>query len=298
MTTATMSPLRRRMVEDMQIRGLEATTQASYLRAIEVFAGFLGRSPDSATPEELRAWQLHMARAQVSIPVYNHRITVLRFFFSVTCGRDEMARPLRFRRAPRKLPEVLSPDEVARLLDAAPGPGLKYRAAFSVAYGAGLRASEVVNLKLGDIDSERMIIRVEQSLPRTRSGGKGRKDRHVMLSPSLLVLLRDYWREAHPQGWLFPGLPPVKPISTRQLNRACRTARAAAGLAKRVTPHTLRHSFATHLLEQNTDIRVIQVLLGHARLETTALYTHVATRTIRDVTSPLEAVQRLTQGSG
>ncbi len=167
MTTAKMSPLRRRMVEDMQIRGLEATTQTSYLRAIEVFAGFLGRSPDSATAAELRAWQLHMARAQVSIPVYNHRITVLRFFFSVTCGRDELARPLRFRRAPRKLPEVLSPDEVARLLDAAPGPGLKYRAAFSVAYGAGLRASEVVNLKLGDIDSERMVIRVEQSLPRT-----------------------------------------------------------------------------------------------------------------------------------
>jgi len=290
MTTAKMSPLRQRMVEDMQIRGLEATTQTSYLRAIEVFAGFLGHSPDSATPEELRAWQLHMARTHVSIPVYNHRITVLRFFFSVTCGRDEMARPLRFRRAPRKLPEVLSPDEVARLLDAAPGPGLKYRAAFSVAYGAGLRASEVVNLKLGDIDSERMVIRVEQ--------GKGRKDRHVMLSPHLLGLLRDYWREARPQGWLFPGQNPLNPVTTRQLNRACRTARAAAGLSKRVTPHTLRHSFATHLLEQNTDIRVIQVLLGHARLETTALYTHVASRTIRDVMSPLEAVQRLAQGSG
>lgn len=290
MTKEKMSPLRQRMVEDMQIRGLEATTQRSYLRAVEAFAGFLGRAPDSATPAELRAWQLHMARAQVSIPVYNHRITVLRFFFSVTCGRDEMARPLRFRRAPRKLPEVLSPDEVARLLDAAPGPGLKYRAAFSVAYGAGLRASEVVNLKLGDIDSERMVIRVEQ--------GKGRKDRHVMLSPHLLGLLRDYWREARPQGWLFPGQNPLNPVTTRQLNRACRTARAAAGLAKRVTPHTLRHSFATHLLEQNTDIRVIQVLLGHARLETTALYTHVATRTIRDVMSPLEAVQRLTKGSG
>jgi len=290
MTTAKMSPLRRRMVEDMQIRGLEATTQTSYLRAIEAFSGFLGRSPDSATPAELRAWQLHMARTQVSIPVYNNRITVLRFFFSVTCGRDEMTRPLRLRRAPRKLPEVLSQDEVARLLDAAPGPGLKYRAAFSVAYGAGLRASEVVNLKLGDIDSDRMLIRVEQ--------GKGRKDRHVMLSPHLLGLLRDYWREARPQGWLFPGQNPLNPVTTRQLNRACRTARAAAGLAKRVTPHTLRHSFATHLLEQNTDIRVIQVLLGHARLETTALYTHVATRTIRDVTSPLEAVQRLTEGPG
>jgi site-specific recombinase XerD len=290
MTQAKMTPLRRRMLEDMQIRGFEATTQASYIRAIEAFAGFLGRSPDSATAEELRAWQLHMARGNVSIPIYNHRVTVLRFFFSVTCGRDELARPLRFRRAPRKLPEVLSPDEVARLLDAAPGPGLKYRAAFSVAYGAGLRASEVVNLKLGDIDSERMVIRVEQ--------GKGRKDRHVMLSPALLGLLRDYWREARPQGWLFPGQNPLNPVTTRQLNRACRTARAAAGLAKRVTPHTLRHSFATHLLEQNTDIRVIQVLLGHARLETTARYTHVAARTIRDVMSPLDAVQRLTEGSG
>jgi site-specific recombinase XerD len=148
----------------------------------------------------------------------------------------------------------------------------------------------VVNLKLGDIDSERMVIRVEQ--------GKGRKDRHVMLSPALLGLLRDYWREARPQGWLFPGQNPLNPVTTRQLNRACRTARAAAGLAKRVTPHTLRHSFATHLLEQNTDIRVIQVLLGHARLETTARYTHVAARTIRDVMSPLDAVQRLTEGSG
>lgn len=178
---------------------------------------------------------------------------------------------------------TLSPEEAARLIEAAPGPGLKYKAALSIAYGAGLRASEVVNLKIGDIDSDRMLIRVEQ--------GKGRKDRHVMLSPSLLELLRDYWRAARPQGWLFPGRPPITPISTRQLNRAVHAAADAAGIAKRVSLHTLRHSFATHLLEANTDIRVIQVLLGHAKLDTTARYAHVATRIIRDVMSPLDAVR-------
>jgi site-specific recombinase XerD len=169
------------------------------------------------------------------------------------------------------------------LIEAAPGPGLKYQAALSIAYGAGLRTSEVVNLKLGDLDSDRMLIRVEQ--------GKGRKDRHVMLSPSLLGLLRDYWCEVRPQGWLFPGRPPITPISTRQLNRAVHAAADAAGIAKRVSLHTLRHSFATHLLEANTDIRVIQVLLGHAKLDTTARYAHVATRVIRDVMSPLDAAR-------
>ncbi|TFG84325.1 MAG: integrase, partial [Hyphomicrobiales bacterium] len=183
---------------------------------------------------------------------------------------------------PRKLPVVLSPEEVARLIDCAPGPGLKYKAAFSVAYGAGLRASEVVALQITDIDSERMVIRVEQ--------GKGRKDRYVMLSPHLLDLLRAWWRQARPPAWLFPGRDPVDPISTRQFNRAVHAAAEMAGISKKVSPHTLRHSFATHLLEQNTDIRVIQVLLGHAKLDTTALYTRVATRTIRDVMSPLDRV--------
>jgi site-specific recombinase XerD len=194
-----------------------------------------------------------------------------------------MARHLTFVREPRKMPAVLSPEEVARLLEAA--PGVKYKAALSVAYGAGLRVSEVATLKVSDIDSERMMLRVEQ--------GKGRKDRHAMLSPVLLELLRDWWQIARPIAWLFPGRDPVQPISTRQLNRACHAAAVMAQIGKRVTPHTLRHSFATHLLEQNTDIRVIQVLLGHSKLETTALYTHIATNTIRAVTSPLDRLALL-----
>jgi site-specific recombinase XerD len=179
---------------------------------------------------------------------------------------------------PRKAPVVLNQEEVVRLLEAA--PGLKYKAAFGVAYGAGLRVSEVVALKVSDIDSQRMTLRVEQ--------GKGRKDRYVTLSPQLLTWLRAWWRAARPQAWLFPGQNPVNPMTARQLARAVCAAARAAGIAKRVTPHTLRHSFATHLLEQGVDIRVIQVLLGHAKLETTALYTRVAVSTIRDVTSPLE----------
>jgi site-specific recombinase XerD len=183
-----------------------------------------------------------------------------------------------FVREPRKLPVVLSPEEVARFLQAA--PGLKYRAALSVAYGAGLRANEVISLKIGHIDSTRMVIRVEQ--------GKGHKDRYVMLSGHLLGLLRAYWKAARPQGWLFPGQNSVNPLTTRQLNRACHAAAQLAGIDKRVSLHTLRHSFATHLLEQKVDIRVIQVLLGHKKLDTTALYSQVATKTIREVTSPLE----------
>jgi site-specific recombinase XerD len=180
---------------------------------------------------------------------------------------------------------VFSVEEVSDILMAAPGPGLKYRAALSISYGAGLRAAEVCNLKIGDIDSDRMLIHVEQ--------GKGRKDRKVMLSPGLLELLRDYWREARPEGWLFPGKPKINPISPRQLNRAFTSAKTMAGVKKAATLHTLRHSFATHLLEANTDVRVIQVLLGHAKLTTTAQYTHVATKTIRDTVSPYEMLAKL-----
>ena len=213
----------------------------------------------------------------------NATVTALRFFFKVTLDRPETTRHLVFVYEPRKLPRVLSPEEVSRLLEAAPGP--KYKAALSVAYGAGLRAMEVVALKVSDIDSKRMMLRVEQ--------GKGRKDRFAMLSPQLLELLRDWWRIARPQGWLFPGRDPVNPMTTRQLNRVCHMAAELAGLHKWVTPHTLRHSFATHLLEQHIDIRVIQVLLGHAKLDTTARYTHVATNTIREVMSPLDRLTPL-----
>ena len=192
---------------------------------------------------------------------------------------------MQFHREPRKLPVVFSVEEVSDLLIAAPGPGLKYRAALSISYGAGLRSAEVCNLKVTDIDSQRMLIHVEQ--------GKGAKDRKVMLSPGLLDLLRDYWREARPEGWLFPGKPRINPISPRQLNRAFSAAKTMAGIAKPATLHTLRHSFATHLLEANTDVRVIQVLLGHAKLTTTARYTHVATKTIRDTVSPYEMRAKL-----
>jgi site-specific recombinase XerD len=278
MTEQAISPLRRRMIEDMTIRGFTAGTQQSYIRVVRDFTAFLGRAPDQGDAEDLRRYQLHMRSQGASATSMNAAVSALRFFFGVTLGREDAEAGMTTLREPRKLPVVLSLEEVARLLDAA--PGLKYRAALSVAYGAGLRASEVVQLKLSDIDSTRMVIRVEQ--------GKGGKDRYVMLSKPLLALLRAWWRAARPQGWLFPGQDPVNPLSVRQLRRACQAAALAAGIDKRVSLHTLRHSFATHLLEQKVDIRVIQVLLGHKKLDTTALYSQVATRAIREVKSPLE----------
>ena len=278
MTDECISPLRQRMIEDMSLRHFGEKTQKDYIRAVKNLTIFLGRSPDTATAEDLRRFQLHLTERHVRPPSINFMVTALRFFFTVTLDRTDAIKHLTFVHEPRKIPVVLSPEEVVRLLEAA--PGVKYKAAFSVAYGAGLRVSEVATLKVHDIDSERMLLRVEQ--------GKGRKDRHAMLSPVLLELLRDWWRIAHPKAWLFPGQDPLQPISTRQLNRACHAAAHMAEITKRVSPHTLRHSFATHLLEQNTDIRVIQVLLGHAKVDTTALYTHIATNTIRAVMSPLE----------
>ena len=280
MTDEAMSPLRRRMIEDMTIRKFAPKTQHDYVQRVKNFAAFLGRSPDTASFEDVRRYQLHLATSGVGVPTLNQSVATLRFFFRVTLKRHDILEHTHFIREPRKLPVVLSPEEVARLLDAA--PGLKYKAALSVAYGAGLRAAEVVSLKIGDIDSKRMVIRVEQ--------GKGRKDRYVMLSPHLLELLRAWWKAARPQGWLFPGRDRVQPMTTRQLNRACHAAAQMAEINKRVSLHTLRHSFATHLLEQNIDVRVIQVLLGHAKLDTTALYTRVATKTISEVMSPLEHI--------
>lgn len=280
MTDEAMSPLRRRMIEDMTIRKFAPKTQHDYVQRVKDFAAFLGRSPDLASFEDVRRYQLHLATRGVGVPTINQTVSTLRFFFKVTLRRHEIVEHTHFIHEPRKLPVVLSVEEVARLLDAA--PGLKYKAALSVAYAAGLRANEVVSLKISDIDSKRMIIRVEQ--------GKGGKDRNVMLSPSLLALLRAWWKAARPQGWLFPGRDPAQPMTTRQLNRACHAAAQMAEINKRVSLHTLRHSFATHLLEQNIDIRVIQVLLGHAKLDTTALYTRVATKTISEVMSPLEHI--------
>ncbi len=273
-----ISPLRRRMIDDMTARRFKEKVQKDYVRHVRNFAAFLRRSPDTATSEDVRLFQVHMAKQQIGAPTINSAVAALRFFFNVTLERPDLARHLTTVHKPRKAPVVLSQEEVVRLLEAA--PGIKYKAAFSVAYGAGLRVSEVVALKVSAIDSERMTLRVEQ--------GKGQRDRYVMLSPQLLGVLREWWKAARPRAWLFPGQNPVNPMTARQLDRAVRAAAHEAGIAKRVSPHTLRHSFATHLLEQNVDIRVIQVLLGHAKLETTALYTRVAVNTIRDVISPLE----------
>jgi site-specific recombinase XerD len=277
------------MIEDMTVRGFTACTQRGYITAVRNFAVFFGRSPDRATAEDLRRFQLHMRSQGASATTMNAAVSALRFFFGVTLGRGDAQAGMTTVREPRRLPVILSPQEVARLLDAA--PGLKYRAALSLAYGAGLRASEVVHLKIADIDSGRQVIRIEQ--------GKGRKDRYAMLSDSLLDLLRAWWLAARergvmlPGGWLFPGQNPVNPLTTRQLNRTFHSAKAAAGIDKPVSLHTLRHCFATHLLEQKVDIRVIQVLLGHKKLETTAHYSHIASTTLRAVKSPLE---HLTQG--
>lgn len=288
MIDEAISLLRRRMIEDMTVRGFTPSTQKGYIRAVKDFTAFFGRPPDSADAEDLRRYQLHMRSAGVSATSMNAAVSALRFFFTVTLERADAQAGMTTVREPRKLPVVLSPDEVARLLDAA--PGLKYRAALSVAYGAGLRASEVVSLKVCDIDSARMVIRVEQ--------GKGRKDRYAMLSVPLLELLRAWWLAARergvmlPGGWLFPGQNPVNPLTTRQLNGAFHGAKEAAGIDKRVSLHGLRHCFATHLLERKVDIRVIQVLLGHKKLDTTARYSHVASNTLRAVKSPLEHLSR------
>ena len=295
--TSPLSPrpvtaLRARMIEDMTVRGFTEETRTDYVRRVRAFAAFIRRSPDTATAEDLRRFQLHQRQSGMQPPSINNSVSALRFFFTVTLDRPDLARRLTVVREPLRLPTVLSVEEVTLLLQSA--PGAKYKAALGTAYGAGLRVSEVVALKVGDIDSERMLLRVEQ--------GKGCKDRHAMLSPQLLDLLREWWAEGRrrgvllPRGWLFPGRNPIEPLSTRQINRAVHAAAEAAGIRKRVSMHTLRHSFATHLLEQDTDIRVIQVLLGHAKLETTALYTRVATTTIRSVTSPLDRLAPLPAG--
>jgi site-specific recombinase XerD len=275
------------MIDDMRLRKLADKTQTHYLRAVRQFAAYLGRSPDTASTEDLRNYQLHLVDQGISPVSLNAAISGLKFFFDITLGRAELMARMQPVRVPRTLPVVLSPEEVSRLIAAA--GNLKHQTALSVAYGAGLRASEVVALKVGDVDSQRMTLRIEQ--------GKGRKDRYAMLSPVLLERLRVWWKVARAQGkmldggWLFPGLNPIESLSTRQLNRAIHAAAELAQIDKRVSMHTLRHSFATHLLEQKVDIRVIQVLLGHKKLETTALYTQVATDLLREVISPLERLQ-------
>ena len=284
-STPTVSPLRQRMVQDMRMRKFEPKTQAAYLRAVRKLTKFLGRSPDTASAKDLRSFQMHLVDEGASPITLNATISGLKFFFDVTLSRGELMAKMQPVSVPRTLPVVLSREEVWRLIAAA--WNLKHQTALALAYGTGLRASDVIALKVGDIDSQHMTLRVEQ--------GKGRKDRYAMLPPILLQRLRVWWRVGHAQGkilrngWLFPGLDP---LSTRQLNRAIHAAADAAKIDKRVSMPTLRHSFATHLLEQKVDIRVIQVLLGHVKLETTSIYTHVATDLLREVISPLENLPR------
>ena len=292
MTTDTVSPLRRRMIEDMNARKLCAGTQRGHIRSCKRFAAFLKRSPDTATLEDIRRFQLHLADAGVCICTRNCIMTGLRFLLRVTLRRLDLAAEIYHIREPQKIPQVMSPDETRRVLAVA--TSLKARVALSLCYGCGLRASEVVRLKVKHIDSAQKIIRIEQS--------KSRKDRNVMLSPEMIDLLRQWWKarrgfDAHttplPERWLFPGRKPGQPMTTRQLNRLFHEAADGAGIRKGVCLHTLRHSFATHLLERGADIRIIQALLGHDKLDTTARYTRVATGMIANIKSPLDQLSQL-----
>jgi site-specific recombinase XerD len=290
MSTA-ITPLRARMIEDMNARKLGSSTQRGHIHSCKRFAAFLKRSPDTAAAEDIRRFQLHLAEAGLSICNRNRIMTGLRFLFRVTLRRLDLANEVYHIREPQKIPLVISPDETRRLLAVA--SNLKVRTLLSLGYGSGLRASEVVRLKVKHIDSAQKIIRVEQS--------KGRKDRNVMLSPEMLGLLRQWWK-ARPsrydagtpvaERWLFPGNRRGKPMTTRQLSRLFHEAAEAAGIKKAVTLHALRHSFATHLLERGTDIRIIQALLGHDKLETTARYTRVATGMIAGIESPLDLLSQ------
>ena len=291
MSNEVASPLRQRMIEDMNARKLGAHSQRSHIHSCKRFAAFLKRSPDTATPDDIRRFQLHLIESGVSIGNRNRIMTGVKFLVRVTLRRLDLAAEIYHLREPQKIPQVISPDETRRLLAVA--TSLKARVMLSLGYGCGLRASEVVRLKVKHIDSAQKIIRIEQS--------KGRKDRNVMLSPEMIDLLRQWWKvrrgyDAHTtplqERWLFPGSKPGQPMSTRQLNRLFHEAADGAGIRKRVCLHTLRHSFATHLMERGTDIRIIQALLGHDKLDTTARYTRVATGMIARIESPLDLLSQ------
>jgi integrase/recombinase XerD len=285
MTDATpIHPLRHRMIDDMTLRGFGPGTQRSYMAAVRRCTAHGRKPPGALGAEDVRAFLLHLQARGASVASVNNHSVALRFFLRVTLGRTEHLERIPVLREAKRLPTVLTPEEVARLLAAA--PGMKYRAALSVAYGAGLRASEVISLKVSDIDSRQMTIRVEQ--------GKGHKDRTAKLSPLLLELLRAWWTQARPPVWLFPSrMSAFDHISPRQLARGCQAAVTAAEIKKRVTLHTLRHSFATHLLEAGVDVRVIQVMLGHAKLETTSIYTRVSPKMVQDAIGPFERLPRI-----
>ena len=278
-----MTPLRQRMSDDMQVRNLAPHTQRAYLQQVSQFARHFGKSPDLLGPDDIRAYQLHLARdRRLSASSILVAVAAIRFLYKVTLRRDwDFDEVVPSCRKPQKLPVVMSPEEVSRFFDAV--DSLKHRTILTVCYAAGLRVSEAVRLTPDAIDSQRMVIRVE--------AGKGRKDRYVMLSPRLLDILRAYWRKVRPQGWLFPGDLPGQPISTAAVENVCRQTRDRAAITKPVTPHSLRHAFAVHLLESGTDVRTIQLLLGHRSLSTTARYLRIATSRVCATTSPLEFLQ-------
>jgi site-specific recombinase XerD len=280
MTIQPITPLRQRMIEDMTIRRLKERTQDFYQRAVAKYAQHFRRSPGELDYEHVRQYQLHLVQSGCNPGYLNRTMSALRFFYKVTMGRHDALEMIPLvPEPPRKLRQVLTPEEVVRLIEAA--PSRKYRCAFSVAYGAGLRPSEVVSLKVCDIDSKRMVLRIEE--------GKGGKDRLAKLSPQMLKELRAWWKEAKPKGFLFPSrFKALDHISARQYHRACRDAAIRARIDRSVHPHMLRHSFATHLLERGIDVRVIQTMLGHKKLETTAIYAAVSPKLIQSVEGPLD----------
>ena len=274
-----MTPLRQRMIEDMQVRNLSLKTQRNYLDQVSKFARHYGKSPDLLGPEEVRAYQVFLVQQKhISWGALNQAVCALRFFYHTTLGQDWALQRIPFARREKSLPVVLSLAEVTQFLQVI--PTLKYRAILLTAYAAVLRIAEVTALHVTDIDSQRMVIHIRR--------GKGHKDRYVMLSPRLLDLLRTYWQTTRPKDWLFPGRDPQQHISHRMVQLVCQQAWRAAGLSKRVTVRSLRHSFATHLMEAGTDLRTIQLLLGHRSLQTTARYTHVSATTLHTTISPLE----------
>lgn len=276
-----MTKLRQRMIEDMKLRNLSPNTQERYLEAVEAFAKYFWKSPEDLGPEEIRKYLLHLIEEKgVSSSHFNVTVSALRCVYDRTLKRPGIVESIPYAKREHKLPVVLSQEEVVQFFEAL--TSMKYRALFMTAYAAGLRTSEVIRLKIEHIDSQRSAIRVEQ--------GKGRRDRYVMLSPRLLLVLREYWRRRKPRVWLFPGEYSGEPLAPTTVRQVFKRAWKAAGLSKKATPHTLRHSFATHLFEAGTDLRMIQVLLGHKSIATTAKYTHVAVPSVQKVASPLDSL--------
>jgi integrase/recombinase XerD len=277
-----MSALRKRMLEDLRVRNYSPKTQEIYIQQVARFAAHFGRSPDQLNAEDIRTYLVHLKETQqVSWSAFKQAVSALRFFYRITLGRAELIPEIPYPRHSKKLPTVLSHEEVARLLQAVRQP--KHHAVLATIYAAGLRISEALSLKVSDIDSERMVITVRE--------GKGRKDRTVMLSPQLLALLRRYARQTSPSGWLFPGRRRDRPLHATAVQRACAQARVAARISKPATVHTLRHSFATHLLEAGTDLRLIQTLLGHRSVKTTSIYTHVSAQRLHSTPSPFDRLE-------